>query len=161
MCAAGDYNSNSLRHLLQPDCEFREETWSRRAYLHTDLERAERRHEVLEHLDLVVLTPPGGLPTTFRPYQGGPERVLGYIFVSRSLSSALWTCDALEVALPTDHKPLTALLRATPIRGLGRPQRKVGTDEGNGEIGARAPRGNLLRYLPEEGGPLSSTQRPT
>lgn len=65
-------------------------------------------------------TPHGGLATTVRPYHGGAEKVLDYIFVSRGMSRASCVCDSLEVVLPTDHKPLTALLRRAPLQGIGR-----------------------------------------
>lgn len=120
ICAAGDCNSHSLRHLLKPEGDSREDTWSKQVCLHTDLQRAEALHELLEQTGLVALAPPGGLATTFRPYHGGAEKVLDYIFVSRGMSSAPWVCNSLEVALATDHKPLTALLRRAPLQGTGR-----------------------------------------
>lgn len=73
--------TRSLSHLMGSTLSFQEESWSRQAYLHTDLDRAERLHDQLENQRLVALVPQGGL---------APLRLSGRTTVGSTRSWATW-----------------------------------------------------------------------
>lgn len=57
-------------------------------------------------------------------YNADAERVLDYIFISKSMCKSSWICEVLDVALPTDHRLLTALLGCNAVQKGSRIRRK-------------------------------------
>lgn len=103
-----------------PEPFFSEGTGSRQAYLNTDLHRAEAWQQLLEDARLIALAPLGGLQTTFIPYNADAARVLDNTFTSNSMCNSSWICEVIDVALPTHHRLLTALLGCNAVQRRSR-----------------------------------------